>query len=147
MRSFGTGVVSLISALVFLVPGPGAVLAAEAQEAPAVPEKPREKSTRYDKDALHRLDLRIVGKSCPVCLLGIKKKLNALPGVVKADVMLKRPYGASVVYDAKQVQQAKIIEVIQSYEKNTLVEGVVDAPIDKVPLVLVPPIGASPPGK
>jgi copper chaperone CopZ len=110
---------------------------------------PAQSANHYDKNALHRLDLRIVGKSCPVCLLGIQKKINALQGVVKAAVMLKKPYGVSVIYDSKQLQQAKILATIKSYEKNTFVDGVQDAAVAKVPLVLIPPFakpeeGASP---
>jgi copper chaperone CopZ len=100
---------------------------------------PAASSSHYDKNALHRVDLRIVGKSCPICLLNIKKKVNALTGVVKADVMLKKPYGVSVIYDAKQVKSDKIVETVKSYEKNTFVEDVHDAAVSKVPLVLIPP--------
>jgi len=125
----------------------GQALAAEPQIAltKASEPPPPASANHYDKNALHRLDLRIVGKSCPVCLLGIQKKVNALAGVVKAAVMLKKPYGVSIIYDAKQLKQAKIVETIKSYEKNTFVDGVKDAAITKIPLVLIPPF-ANPEG-
>jgi hypothetical protein len=76
--------------------------------------------------------------------LGIQRKINALTGVVKAAVMVKRPYGVSVVYDSKQLQKDKIVELIKSYEKNTYVEDVSDSAIAHIPIVLIPPFSNNP---
>jgi len=125
--------------LAVLVAMPTGSQAEPAPQANKTSEKSGPATSHYDKNSLHRLDLRILGKSCPVCLLGIQKKVNALPGVVKAAVMLKRPYGASFVYDCKQVDKGKIIATITSYEKATFVGDISDAAIAKAPLILVPP--------
>jgi hypothetical protein len=130
--------------LILLLSLKAKLASAEQIAATNTAEKPAASVSHYDKNALHRLDLRIVGKSCPVCLLGIQKKVNALSGVVKAAVMLKKPYGVSIIYDAKQIQQAKILDAIKSYEKNTFVEGARDSAIARIPLVLIPPFANNP---
>jgi copper chaperone CopZ len=107
-------------------------------EATSLSAQEGEKQAHYDKNALRRLDLRVVGKSCPVCLLGIERRVRSLPGVVKAAVMLKKPWCASVIYDSKRVQQAKIVQTITSYERNTSVSDIEDEPVAKVPLILIP---------
>src|SRR5271170_5311557 len=98
-------------------------------EAPGLSPQEGEKKGHYDKSALRRIDLRVVGKSCPVCLLGIQRKVRSLPGVVKAAVMLKRPWCASVIYDSKKVQKAKIVKTITSYERDTGVADIEDEPV------------------
>jgi copper chaperone CopZ len=93
----------------------------------------------YNKDSLHRLDFTVVGTGCAVCLMGIQTKLKTKPGVVKAAVMLKPPYGASVVYDAKQVTKDAIVDLANHQKKNVHVNAVTDTPITKIPIVLIPP--------
>ncbi len=107
-------------------------------EAPGLSSQASNKQISYDKNALRRLDLQIVGKSCPVCLLGIQRKVQKLPGVVKAAVMLKRPWCASFIYDSKKIQQDKIVKTIKSYEKDTGVAGIQDERVPQVPIILIP---------
>jgi hypothetical protein len=100
---------------------------------------PGEKIKHYDPSALRRLDFRIQGKSCAICLLGIQKRIKALDGAVRVAIMLKKPYGASVIYDSKQLTEQKLILTAKANEPLIKLVDVKDEAIDKVPLILVPP--------
>ncbi len=88
---------------------------------------------------LHRLDFRIEGKSCAACLLSIQRKLNSLPGVKEAVVMLKRPFGASVIYQETEIKEDEIIAIVKDKEPNIKVLEVNDSSITKVPSPIIPP--------
>lgn len=100
---------------------------------------PGEKTKHYDPSALRRLDFRIVGKSCAVCLLGIQRRIKALDGTVRVAVMLKKPYGASIIYDSKQLTEQKLILNAKANEPLIKLTDIKDEAIDRVPLILVPP--------
>jgi hypothetical protein len=98
-----------------------------------------EKEQHYNKNALRRLDFRIQGKSCAICLLGIQRRLKTLAGTIRVAVMLKKPYGASVIYDSSQVSEQTLLTTAKLNEPLIKLLDVNDAPIEKVPLVLIPP--------
>jgi len=87
----------------------------------------------------HRLDFRIEGKSCAACLLSIQRKLNGLPGVKEAIVMLKSPYGVSVIYKPSQIEPEEIMAVIKDKEPNIKILEVSDAVVSSVTAPLIPP--------
>ncbi len=95
--------------------------------------------TNNSQSALHRLDFRLEGKSCAACLLSIQRKLNSLPGVKEAVVMLKRPYGVSVIYQASQIKSDEIVAVIKEKEPNIKVLEINDTSVSSLPLPLIPP--------
>ena len=88
---------------------------------------------------LHRLDFRLEGKSCAACLLSIQRKLNSLPGVKNAVVMLKRPYGVSIVYDGHDIKSDEILSLLKDKEPNIKILEINDASINTVPPLLIPP--------
>lgn len=88
--------------------------------------------------SLRRLDFRVVGKSCAVCLLGIQRKVKTVNGVVKTAVMLKRPYGAVILYDSKKTTPNELLDMAKKSEKDVKFEDIKDSAIPRVPLVLVP---------
>ncbi len=88
---------------------------------------------------LHRLDFRIEGKSCAACLLSIQRKLNSLPGVKEAVVMLKRPFGVSVIYQEDQIKQEEILAVVKDKEPNIKMLEINDISISKLPSPIIPP--------
>jgi hypothetical protein len=90
-------------------------------------------------NALHRLDFRILGTSCPVCLMGIQRRVKAIPGTIETAVMLKKPYGVSIIYDSKAVSGQKLLATVTLSEPRIKLLDIKDEPIDKVPLVLIPP--------
>lgn len=99
------------------------------------------KPASYNPKGLHRLDFRVVGKSCAVCLMGIQRKVKAIPGVVKVAVMLRKPYGAVIVYDSTKVSKDKLMETAKSQDKDVRIEQSVDNAIPKVPNILIPLYG------
>jgi hypothetical protein len=88
--------------------------------------------------SLHRLDFRVVGRSCAVCLLSIQRKIKAANGVCKVAVMLKKPYGAVVLYDSRKTAPQQLLDTAKKGERDTKFEDIRDAAINKVPLVLLP---------
>lgn len=103
----------------------------------AEPDKP----VSFDVKNLRRLDFKVQGKSCAVCLMGIQKKVKAMPGVIKVAVMLKRPYGAVVIYDASKINAAKILEKAKAEDKEVKVVEPTDFSIPRVPTILIPLYG------
>ena len=95
----------------------------------------------YNPKTLHRLDFRVVGKSCAVCLMNIQHKVKEINGVVKAAVMLRRPYGAVVLYDASKVGKEVLLKTAKSTDKEVKIEQVTDYLIAKPPIILIPLYG------
>lgn len=99
------------------------------------------KPSSYNAKALRRLDFRVVGKSCAVCLMGIQRKFKSMIGVVKAAVMLKKPYGAVVIYDSSKVSMQTLLDKAKSQDKEVKIQQVTDFPIQKIPTILIPLYG------
>jgi copper chaperone CopZ len=93
---------------------------------------------KYNAKALHRLDFRVEGKSCAICLYKIQERIKDLPGAVKSEVMVKKPYGAVIIYDSSQLTQDKIVTVAKKDEPEVRLVGIKDEPIKKIPVVLIP---------
>ncbi len=89
---------------------------------------------------LHRLDFRLEGASCASCLLKIRSTLRAAKGVSRCELALRKPYGGVVIYNAGQIDIKKITELaVKADPRSTvLVKGVLDEPIAKEPLMLIP---------
>lgn len=88
--------------------------------------------------ALKRLDFRIVGKTCAVCLLGIQRRLKKTPGVAGVAVMLKKPYGGVVIYDSTKLNKDALIKKMKEGEKEVKVEDPVENPVERIPPVIIP---------
>jgi copper chaperone CopZ len=99
------------------------------------------KPASYNAKALRRLDFRVVGKSCAVCLMKIQRTMKTLPGVVKVAVMLRKPYGGVIVYDSSKVSKNKLLETVLAQDKDVRVEQQIDNAISKVPSILIPLYG------
>ena len=92
----------------------------------------------YNANALHRLDFRVEGKSCAVCLHRMQERMKELNGTVRAEVMLKKPYGAVVIYDSSKVKTDKILDKCKEGLPEIKLLDVKDEAIKKIPIVLVP---------
>jgi len=99
------------------------------------------KTPSYNPKALHRLDFKVTGKSCAVCLLGIQKRISSVPGAIKAAVQLQAPYAAVVLYDASKTNQKALLDKAQETVPEVKFVSIEDTAIAKVPTVLVPKIG------
>ena len=95
----------------------------------------------YNAKTLRRLDFTVQGKSCAVCLMGIQRKFKALPGVVKAAVMLKKPYGAVVIYDSSKINMQTLLNKAKQQDKDVKVVQPTDFAIPKIPTILIPLYG------
>ena len=100
-----------------------------------------ESQAKYNPKALHRMDFRVIGKSCAVCLLGIQKRIYTLPGVVKVAVQLKPPYAATIIYDSSKTDKDKIMARAKQGLSDLVVAQLEDASIASVPMILIPKIG------
>ena len=144
--SSGRELLTLASAFFFALSVSTPQAFAEATAAPAVkPGKPSmiqtseaAKPSSYNAKALHRLDFRVVGKSCAKCLMDIQKVFKAMPGVVKAAVMLKKPYGAVVIYDSSKVSKDELLKKARAQDKDVRIEQEIDSAIPKLPIILIP---------
>ena len=96
------------------------------------------KPSSYNAKTLHRLDFRVVGKSCAKCLMDIQKVFKSMPGVVKAAVMLKKPYGAVVIYDSSKVSKEELLKKARDQDKDVRIEEAIDRAIPKLPIILIP---------
>ncbi len=99
------------------------------------------KPASYNAKALRRLDFKVIGKSCAICLMGIQRKFKATPGVVKAAVMLKKPYGAVVIYDSSKISKETLLKKASEQEKDVRIEQATDFAITKLPTILIPLYG------
>jgi hypothetical protein len=96
----------------------------------------------YNAHALHRLDFRVVGKSCGLCLHQMQERMRELPGIVDVGVMMVKPYGAAVIYDSTKVRADKIFAKAKEGVPEVSFEDKKDVPIKTVPKVLVPAAAA-----
>jgi hypothetical protein len=93
-----------------------------------------------DKQSLSRLDFRIKGRSCAVCLIGIQNRLKRTPGIIKAAVMLKAPYGASIIYNAKVISEKAILKIVTNGDQSISLLDPKVIRLTKLPVVLMPPL-------
>lgn len=88
------------------------------------------------KQALHRVDFKVEGASCVMCLRRIAQTFRKDKGVLKADVSVFRPYWSIVIYDANQTNMQKLTDSIkQEHVRLTALE---DKSIAKMPEIIIP---------
>ena len=90
---------------------------------------------------LRRLDFRLDGSECASCLGRIRKRMAAHKGVIKAAVLIKKPYGAAAIYDGGVTNAVEIQKAALKDEKvKVKILESQDQKIDKMPFILVPRI-------
>ena len=122
-----------------------------AETATSMPDKPGKpsmvqvsepaKAASFNAKALRRLDFKVQGKSCAVCLMGIQRKLKAIVGVVKVAVMLKKPYGAVIIYDSSKVNSQTLLDKAKQQDKEVKIVQPTDFAIPRIPNILIPLYG------
>ena len=103
--------------------------------------EPAHKEMVKSTKALRRLDFRIKGRSCALCLLDMQKRMRQEPGTVKTVVQLRVPYGAVVIYDGSVTSKDKLIKAAKGNRAEAMYVSfldMTDQSITKVPVVLVP---------
>jgi hypothetical protein len=103
---------------------------------PSLGEEKHHQAGASAKQQLHRVDFRVVGSSCVVCLRRVGKELRDSKGVLKADVSIFKPYWGIAVYDASQTNFAALEESIR--KEKVRLEDVEDKPISELPALLLP---------
>jgi len=106
--------------------------------APGMVSNSKATNVLLNMNALHRLDFIVKGKSCASCLFKMQKRLEALLGVAKVGIMLRKPFAGVVIFDSTKVDQAKILQVAHGDEASISFVQVEEAPIAKIPLILIP---------
>ena len=99
------------------------------------------KETVKSPQALRRLDFRIKGRGCALCLLDTQKRLRQETGTVKTVVQLRQPYGAVVIYDGSKTSKDKLLKDAKGNKAEAQYVSfldITDQPIAKVPVLLVP---------
>ncbi len=115
-------------------------------QAPADASKPVSTTTKTVSapttvgQKMRRLDFRLEGASCATCLLKIRSVLRATKGVSRCELALRKPYGGVVIYNAAQIDIKKITELATKADprSSVSVKDVLDEPIAKEPLMLIP---------
>jgi hypothetical protein len=64
--------------------------------------------------------------------------MKGLPGAVEVAVMLKKPYGAVVIYDSSKLNLKSILDIAVKGEPEVKIVDVKDESIKKLPVVLIP---------
>lgn len=133
-RALLTSIIALLMAISFPI-----IASAERQPLANQTQVEKINSANQSKGGLRRLDFFVQGKSCAVCLMGIQKRIKALNGTIKVAIMLKKPYGASVIYDSKKLGKEKLIEAIKRNEPKVSLLDVQDQAVEQSPFILIPP--------
>jgi hypothetical protein len=111
---------------------------AVSAEAGRTSEKVKRPNATFNMNALHRLDFAVKGTSCPACLKKMQIRVDGCTGVVRAAIMLRKPFGGVVIYDASKTSKEKVFAVLKGDEKKVTFEQIEDAPVAKLPVILVP---------
>lgn len=104
-------------------------------------DEPAHKEMVKSTKALRRLDFRIKGRSCVLCLLDIQRRMRHERGTVKTVVQLRVPYGAVVIYDSSVTSKDKLFKAAKgnkAEEMGVSFLDITDQSITKLPVVLVP---------
>ncbi len=94
---------------------------------------------KLNMSALKRLDFRVEGASCAICLGRIRKRIEASKGIAKVAVAIQKPYGVAVIYDSSKTEKEKIFQAGLKGEKEK-VQFLEDQEekVDKMPFILIP---------
>lgn len=94
---------------------------------------------KLNMSALKRLDFRVEGASCAICLGRIRKRLEATKGIAKVAVSIQKPYGVAVIYDSTRTEKDKIFQAGLKGEKEKVVFlDDQEEKLDKMPFILIP---------
>lgn len=99
----------------------------------------QETLAKLNMSALKRLDFRVEGASCAICLGRIRKRLEATKGIAKVAVSIQKPYGVAVIYDSTRTEKDKIFQAGLKGEKEKVVFlDDQEEKLDKMPFILIP---------
>lgn len=133
LKSLPVLILSLVAFGCFDNYSPGAALAAERAQS-------NTSRAMLKQPALRHARFELVGVGCPACLIRIANRTRALPGVLDAQLPLKRPAIAEVVYDSARTDLAHIMQ--GALAGQYVVRDLIDQSLDQSSEVAVPRDGA-----
>ncbi len=94
---------------------------------------------KLNMSALKRLDFRVEGASCAICLGRIRKRIEASKGIAKVAVAIQKPYGVAVIYDSTKTEKQKIFQAgLKGEKEKVLFLDEQEEKLDKMPFILIP---------
>jgi copper chaperone CopZ len=87
--------------------------------------------------SLHRVDFRVEGATCVVCIRRVAKALQDQKGVLKADVSIYKPHWALVIYNSKETNFDKLADLVKVKE-NVRIVDIEDKAISSMPVLILP---------
>lgn len=94
---------------------------------------------KLNLNALKRLDFRVEGASCAICLGRIRKRLESAKGIAKVAVAIQKPYGVAVIYDSTKTEKDKIFQAgLKGEKEKVLFLDDHEEKLDKMPFILIP---------
>lgn len=109
----------------------------------ALPAGAARKPGNPGHQSLRRADFLVLG-ACPLCCKHILWKLRHCPGVLAAEISIRSPHFAAVIYDKRKTLLQKVIAQIT--EEKTQVMTVEEHAVSSVPARLELKAGAPPSG-
>lgn len=94
---------------------------------------------KLNMNALKRLDFRVEGASCAICLGRIRKRLESTKGIAKVAVAIQKPYGVAVIFDSTKTEKDKIFQAgLKGEKEKVLFLDDQEEKLDKMPFILIP---------
>lgn len=102
-------------------------------------ESKPEALAKLNLSALKRLDFRVEGASCAICLGRIRKRLETSKGIAKVAVAIQKPYGVAVIFDSTKTEKEKIFQAgLKGEKEKVLFLDEQEEKLDKMPFILIP---------
>lgn len=102
-------------------------------------EGKQEALAKLNMSALKRLDFRVEGASCAICLGRIRKRIEASKGIAKVAVAIQKPYGVAVIFDSTKTEKQKIFQAgLKGEKEKVLFLDEQEEKLDKMPFILIP---------
>lgn len=95
--------------------------------------------SKLNMNALTRLDFRVEGASCAICLGRIRKRIEKAKGIAKVSVAISKPYGVAVIYDNSKTKKEKIFEAgLKGETEKVRFLDDQEEKLEKMPFILIP---------
>lgn len=96
-------------------------------------------ASKLNMNALTRLDFRVEGASCAICLGRIRKRIEKAKGIAKVAVAIQKPYGVAVIFDNSKTKKEKIFEAgLKGETEKVRFLDDQEEKLEKMPFILIP---------
>lgn len=95
--------------------------------------------SKLNMNELKRLDFRVEGASCAICLGRIRKRIEKARGIAKVAVAISKPYGVAVIFDSSKTKKEKIFEAgLKGETEKVKFLDEQEEKLEKMPFILIP---------